>query len=326
MGFYNDYLTPAAKKAIREDILHRFDEPAVQETYAEKCAREYKANNQVLNETVDYTRETIQNKALREQNIAEYNEEFKKALIFECFYNLYKMSKDYADCEYDDSVAETYIHNYINQEGSRKLLKHMHSGSVMLSEMAMLIEDTCEYCYDGENDTDKDDEDKVDLKKFEMSTAKKDKFFEDLGNVADAEDVSQSIVLRVSNAMSEFIADNNAKKEQINNALEDVKNKVTADTPEDVKESFQLVATQQINRIYETSYTNLFGKLVEELCSSIYKNDELRRTFCTENKLNMGKVIAHTKTLYTVLEMFNTAKIETFNECSIKELVESYHM
>ena len=199
----------------------------------------------------------------------------------------------------------------------------MKTASSILSEMALYIEETCKK---GKCD-DEDDFEAIEAeneRKFKIDPETKDEFFDKLDNTIDIDDVSQSIQLRVSNAMSEFINNNAQKKAEIDDTINQIKDKIEGDTSEEVKEAFQLQANRRIEQINNSGTVNLFEKMVENLANSVYTNPDANRRFCENGKINMDKVIQHVKTIYSVLEIFNTTRLETFNADKIQEIVESF--
>ena len=326
---YMDYLKASDRNAIRDRILENFETPTVSKSIVNKEDKENRHTKNVLNETAEWLDKSVYGAIQEKNDNIAHNENLKTALLTECFYKIYEESKDTSVYEYDDNLAKTYISRYISENGASSILNKMKSSSVLLSELAYYVEKACNSSKCKEETEDEYDAIKARdeyIKKYDITPENKDKFFEDLDNSEDVKDVAQSIQLRVSSAMSEFINDNTRKKNEIDNTIEDIKSKITADTTEDMKESLQMRATRRINAIKESGDMNLFGKLVNELCTSIYKNNDLKKSFCEDNKINMTKVIAHVKTLYTVLEVFNTTKVANFGVKGIQEIVESYKM
>lgn len=361
---YIDYLKASDRNAIKNEILQRYDTASkrtvsTQDILTEQNKLEFERNKRSVLEDKNWLDSKRIAESARINEVVQYNESVKAALLKECIMYLYTNSKDKADWEYNDAVAEAFVQNYINDTGATILLNRMKEKSAMLSEMSLFIEKACgkksykddDYDDDDDDDYDEDDDDEDDedddkkckkssckkkkydedddddykkFKKYTIPTSAKDEFFDNLSNTADVDDVSQSVLMRVTNSMAEFINDSNAKKQRIEDTIGEIKSKVNADTTDEVKEALELSIKRRINDIENEGYTNLFGKLVQELCESAYKNDSLKTQFCIENKLDMEKVIQHVKTLYTVLEVLNTSKIENFTEDSIESIVESY--
>ncbi len=331
---YVENLSFEARKKRKEEILERYriaETPVIQEQTTEERNDAY--YTKAISETADFINEQVREKNKTVQETVDFNSNLRTTLITECFMKIFNESMDYSEDQYDSNIARSFISNYIKNEGNSAILNRMKNGSALLSEMAFLIEEVCEAC----SSDDCEEEDKVDIekviadrdkfeKKYRVTPEIKDDFFNKLNNVADVDDVSQSIQLRVGNAMSEFINNTADKKRQIDDTVEDIKSKITADTSEELKEAYQITANRRIDQINNNGYINLFGKLVTNLSESVYKNDDLKREFCENGKTNMDKVIKHVKSLYSVLEIFNTTGLEKFTADKIEEIVDSYTM
>lgn len=324
---YTEYLKAGERKKLQSEMLARFDNGVESANIKPQKTTEDRANDYdktTLNETANMLSER-ETQLIREAAETEKNyDNFINTLITECFMEIFDRSLDYSREEYDTNIARAFISNYIKQEGSINILNKMKNASLMLSEMASLIEETCK----GPSCDKECDEKEAGRRErcFKIEPEKKNEFLSNLKNTVDIDDVSQSIQLRVANAMSSFINDTSAKKAKIDETIEQIKDKVTSDTPDEIKESYQMMANRKIEEINNSGYISLFEKLVENLSESAYKNDDMKRVYCENGKINFDKVIQHVKTLYTVLEIFNTTKLETFNEDKIEEIVSSYAM
>lgn len=327
---YVGLLSASEKRKRKEALLERFEaaDKAELEAIQEKCKTENRKQEKKRKMVTEPAEEVEKEKTKREKEIkenAEFNSNLLNTLLTECFMNLFNRSIDYSEDQYDPNIARSFISNYIKNEGNSVVLNRMKTGSALLSEMAFLIEGTCKSKKCKDDDEDGIDRDKFE-KKYRVAPEVKDEFFSKLDNVIDSEDVTQSIQLRVSNAMSEFINNTAEKKRQIDDTVETIKEKINADTSDELKEAYQINANRRIDQINNTGYVNLFEKLVTNLSESVYRNDELKMKFCEDGKLNMDKVIQHVKSLYSVLEIFNTTKLETFNAEKIEEIVKSYDL
>lgn len=320
---YIDLLSKEEKNRRKNEILSKFDVPTpIQEQKtSEDRNNDYYANER--QEIYKSINENTVNRIKQGQEVSEAYNALYGTLLTECFMELYNRSLDYSEDQYDANVARAFITDYIQKEGVRCILGRMKSASSMLSEMAFYVEEACK------NKADEDDPNAVEErneKKFKIEPEKKDEFFNNLKNTIDIEDVSQTIQLRVSNAMSEFINNNTEKKAEIDETIDQIKEKITADTPDSVKEACQANANRRIDQINNSGTVNLFEKLVENLSKSVYTNEDAKRAFCENGKINMDKLIRHVKSIYSVLEIFNTTKLEIFTPNKIQEIVESYCM
>lgn len=329
---YVELLNESARKQRKQELLERYkiaEDSIIEAQKPEPENRLHRRTTKSLNETAVLLENTRAEKENAARYFTESNNNLMTSLITECFMSIFNKSIDYSEDQYDPNVAKSFIYNYIKNESNTTILSRMKSSSIVLSEMAFLVEGVYESCKtkkceDEEEDSIKHDE--IVEKKYKIEPETKDKFFEDLDNIIDLDDVTQSIQLRVSNAMSEFINHNSDKKRQIDDTIENIKEKINADTSEDVKEAYKMDANRRIDAINNSGYNNLFEKLVTNLSESTYRNDALKRLFCENGKINMDKVIQHVKSLYSVLEIFNTTGLEKFTPEKIENIVEEYTM
>lgn len=318
---YIDYLKVTDRRNLQSEMLSRFDNaeslsnPVMAPTAADK-ETEYTVH--ALAETAEMRNDNYIKAMEESAKRQEASSTFINTLITEAFMELFNRSLDYAVEEYDPNMARAYISNYIKNEGASTILRRMKNGPAILSEMASIIEETCKKSDCSE------DEHAEDAFKIEPET--KNEFLGNLKNLIDIDDVTQSIQLRVADAMSSFINDTSSKKAKIDETIDQIKEKITPETSDELKEAYKMTANQKIEEINNSGYTNLFGKLFENLSESAYKNDELKRAYCENGKLNFDKVVQHVKTLYTVLEMFNTTKLESFTAEKIEEIASSYSL
>ncbi len=320
---YIECLSREERERRKKEILSKFDnkiEPIQeQKTSADRNNDYYNDERRAIYDSIN---ENAMNQAKKNKEIANSYNEMYGTLLTECFMELYNRSLDYSEDQYDANVARAFIADYIQNEGVKCVLGRMKSASALLSEMAFYVEEACKHKKDNDDDTD----DEHIERKFKIEPEKKDEFFKNIKNTIDIDDVSQSIQLRVSNAMSDFINNNAEKKAEINDTISQIKDKITADTSEELKEAYQANANRRIAQINNSGTVNLFERLVENLSKSVYTNQDANRAFCENGKINMDKIIRHVKSLYSVLEIFNTTKLEIFTPNKIQEIVESYCM
>lgn len=317
MGF-TDFLSAAAINARKQELLKKFEDAnAITETKKPAVDRNTEYEIRTLNETAVALDDMKATRIAESKQYADSVARTRTILLTEAFMVLYNKSRDSMDENYDENLARGYISNFIKDEDPRLLLTKMKHSSMILSELAKCVEGaSCDDCSEKEEIARE--------KKLKIDPTTKDKFFEDLNNVIDMEDVGDTIKLRVSDAMADFITSNTAKKAKIEDAIEQVKDKVNSDTTEEVKEAYKMAANRRIDRINKTSRVNMFEKLVQNLSESAYRNQDIRHHFCENGQLNFDKVITHVKTMYTVLEMFNTLGLKNFTADYVSGILESY--
>lgn len=318
---YIDWLNEETRHKRREEVLSKFNEPTPVKEQVTAEDRRNKYYNSVREEARILNEENHLKHIKESKEIAESYNAVYSVLITECFMELFNRSIDNSYDEYDPNVARAFISNYVQEHGPTYILGKMKDTSSMLSEMAFYVEEACK----SDDEECGEDIEERNEKKYKIDPGKKDDFLKNLKNTIDIDDVAQTIQLRVSNAMSEFINSNAEKKAEIDDTIEKIKEKIKPDTSEELKEAYQTNANREIERI-NNSQINLFEKFVDNLSKSVYVNEDAKRAFCENGKINMPKIIQHVKSLYSVLEIFNTTKLEIFTPDKIQEIVESYNM
>lgn len=320
---YTEYLKPGDRKKKQAEMLARFENadqlshPEITKTAAERDA-EYAQS--CLSEITTMLNDSHTKRINESAQVQENYERFVNTLITEAFMSIFNRSMDYAESEYDPNIARAYISNYIKTEGAATVLRKMKTNSAILSDMENVIEETCKKSGCPEDDAEHSED------AFKIEPETKNEFLGNLKNLIDIDDVSQSIQLRVADAMSSFINKTSEKKAKVDETIDQITKKVNPNASDEVKEAYKMTANSRIEEINNSGYTNLFGKLFENLSESAYKNDDMRRVYCENGKLNFDKVVQHVKTVYTVLEMFNTTKLENFTPEKIEEIVSSYSL
>jgi hypothetical protein len=60
------------------------------------------------------------------------------------------------------------------------------------------------------------------------------------------------------------------------------------------------------------------------MAESVMKNENLKKQFTEDGKVNINKVVENCEIMYTLLEMVNTTEMIRVNESYIKELINSF--
>ena len=163
-----------------------------------------------------------------------------------------------------------------------------------------------------------------------MDTTIKDDFFENL-NLEDTGDVSDMISQRVMASIDDFIKSNSNDREKIKEILTDAKEKIDQvkanedkddETKTEIAESYDHIAKRHITNIRNRKQ-NVFNVMVSEMCKNAMKNDDLKREFVTEGKINVPKVVSRVSLMYTFLETVNTMKLADVNEAYLDEVIAS---
>ena len=119
--------------------------------------------------------------------------------------------------DYHQKLVRQLVTNFVNEEGSAKLLNKFKSTSYVMSEMAYIIETTIQSILEKA----KQDE----SKSFKLDKEDKEKFYTKLENI-DVDDAVTKITDRVRTQQQEFVNNNMEEKAALSAALTKTQNKV----------------------------------------------------------------------------------------------------
>ena len=265
--------------------------------------------------------------ARRRKTQDKYNsfiESVKSILLQECIHKVFSEAVDpkvMAE-ENSDVIARNMISSFIQENGVREILSKMRYSSLTNSSLVSLIESTVKKIREGVDMTDPNT--------LVMDTTIKDDFFENL-NLEDTGDVSDMISQRVMASIDDFIKSNSNDREKIKEILTDAKEKIDQvkanedkddETKTEIAESYDHIAKRHITNIRNRKQ-NVFNVMVSEMCKNAMKNDDLKREFVTERKINVPKVVSRVSLMYTFLETVNTMKLADVNEAYLDEVIAS---
>lgn len=225
----------------------------------------------------------------------------------ESFNPLDTYSKDYT------AVRNYLVNSFVKTEGADTLIARFRLASTMLSEYALIIENTYK--------TIVEKADKNDEATYTIDTEVKDEFFDKL-NMATPEGVINTIRTRISDAVEEFINKNAQDKIEIKDILQDVQDRVDNAKNEEVKESYTLQGKRKISAIYNRP-KNLFGSMAYNLSEAAMTNDTLKKEYMVENKLDLDSVMEVCKNMYTFLETVSTIRAKVFTEAEIEDVLKN---
>ena len=251
-------------------------------------------------------------------------ESVRSILLQECIYKVFSEAanpKIMAE-ENSDVIARNMISSFIQENGVREILNRMRDNSLTNSSLVSLIESTVKKIREGIDMTDPNT--------LVMDTTIKDDFFENL-NLEDTGDVSDMISQRVAASIDDFIKSNSNDREKIKEILTDAKEKIDQvkanedkdnETKAEIAESYNHIAKRHITNI-RNHKQNVFNVMVSEMCKNAIKNDDLKREFVTEGKINVPRVVSRDSLMYTFLETVNTMKLADVNEAYLSEVIAS---
>ena len=219
------------------------------------------------------------------------------------------------------AVCSNIIESYIQENGLYNILRKMkNSRNLFLKELAEEIKDTSEELITNASQDENED--------YTINKDTVDKFIKEIDDSEDANDVTNVIRLRVSNAEEDFVNKNERDEENIKTILKDTADRVKnakEDNDNDyssaVEESEMRFASKQIYKIQHESRNSAFDRIARAVAKSSLLSAQESST--ENNRLNMESVMNVTKAIYTVLEMLSATTLEKVDDEYINDTIKS---
>ena len=263
---------------------------------------------QSINKTANAKREFLQN--------------VKNSLLSECIFKLYKDSTVAPLTESDKVIARNLVNKFVLENGAGELLLNFKHKNLLLSEFSRITnkyyQRILEECDDESSDPSKAGK----AREFSIDDKTKEDFFTELEDI-DTEDASKLIKERVSDAVSEFIDNNENQKLEYEDIIKSAQDRIAGTTNESYAESYTNQAKRTINEMRLNAKKNIFHYMVESLCKNTFKNDKLKTKYLNESTLNMDNIVNDSMLIYNMLEMVSTTNMVNVNEEYMRNYVKS---
>ena len=229
--------------------------------------------------------------------------------------------------DYHQKLVRQLVTNFVNEEGSAKLLNKFKSTSYVMSEMAYIIETTIQSILEKA----KQDE----SKSFKLDKEDKEKFYTKLEKV-DVDDAVTKITDRVRTQQQEFVNNNMEEKAALSAALTKTQNKVednkaklaekansekAKESAVKVEESYIAMGKRRATDIRNSRTKNIFECMVYNLSKTAMINESAGQAFIDNSRLNMDKIVEHCETLCTFITALDSLKIINVNEAYIEKML-----
>lgn len=229
--------------------------------------------------------------------------------------------------DYHQKLVRQLVTNFVNEEGSAKLLNKFKSTSYVMSEMAYIIETTIQSILEKA----KQDE----SKSFKLDKEDKEKFYTKLENI-DVDDAVTKITDRVRTQQQEFVNNNMEEKAALSAALTKTQNKVednkaklaekansekAKESAVKVEESYIAIGKRRATDIRNSRTKNIFECMVYNLSKAAMINESAGQAFIDNSRLNMDKIVEHCETLCTFITALDSLKIINVNEAYIEKML-----
>ena len=229
--------------------------------------------------------------------------------------------------DYHQKLVRQLVTNFVNEEGSAKLLNKFKSTSYVMSEMAYIIETTIQSILEKA----KQDE----SKSFKLDKEDKEKFYTKLENI-DVDDAVTKITDRVRTQQQEFVNNNMEEKAALSAALTKTQNKVednkaklaekansekAKESAVKVEESYIAMGKRRATDIRNSRTKNIFECMVYNLSKAAMINESAGQAFIDNSRLNMDKIVEHCETLCTFITALDSLKIINVDEVYIEKML-----
>ena len=229
--------------------------------------------------------------------------------------------------DYHQKLVRQLVTNFVNEEGSAKLLNKFKSTSYVMSEMAYIIETTIQSILEKA----KQDE----SKSFKLDKEDKEKFYTKLEKV-DVDDAVTKITDRVRTQQQEFVNNNMEEKAALSAALTKTQNKVednkaklaekansekAKESAVKVEESYIAMGKRRATDIRNSRTKNIFECMVYNLSKAAMINESAGQAFIDNSRLNMDKIVEHCETLCTFITALDSLKIINVDEAYIEKML-----
>ena len=229
--------------------------------------------------------------------------------------------------EYHQKLVRQLVTNFVNEEGSMKLLRKMKKTSYLMSEMAYAIETTVQSIIETAK------EDKSDSLKLDKED--KEKFYTKLEKV-DADEAVTKIADRVRTQQQEFVNNNMEEKAALSAALskteqkvkdnkdklaEKVNSKKEQEKAAKLEEGYIAEGKRRMSDIRSSRSKNIFECMVYNLSKSAMVNESANSVFVKDSRLDMDKIVEHCETLCTFITALDSVKLIDVNESYIEKML-----
>lgn len=297
---------------LEQEHMRIRDREKIQETLIKQQNKEY----------YDTTKELFD---IQEQAIKNKNDRFKlytnikKTLVYECLNMLLNKSLNSTlESSHYDSIKRNLIVNFIEENGVDNILNSFKGKTYMLSEFYRNINKYVTILTEAKKQCTKEEDNVIDV-----DPDVKNDFFVDMDN-DDTEDVANTIKTRVTTAVNEFIDQNTKDQIEIKEIIQQTQDKVSqlpANTSDTVRESYENISKQKINKIRSSRVKNVLECMITNIATNVIKNETLKESYMINDKLDMDKIVEGATIMYTFLEMLNTAQIKNIDESYIEGIL-----
>ena len=295
------------KQYVRE-VLKERKEQSLKENAI--LVKEEKEKEEKDKEKSEFYEEMVQRQSLP----GKYNkfiESVKEEFLGECIHHVFNESLNIFDRrnEKQEYVKKALVKNFIQEQGVDKLLTRFRRQNALLSEFALIVDNAVKEVVESTNT--------YNINSWTVDTDIKDKFIDNLQN-CNSKEAILTITDRVTDAETDFVNDNMRKKMEIDQILQDKKEKLDAiaDKSEEVKESFAASYDRKVKAIRNRHISSIYQVIAESMTKNALSDEDLRKIYIKEGNLDMDTLLEDTGVMYTFLETLYTTEMVDENYIS----------
>lgn len=229
--------------------------------------------------------------------------------------------------QYHQKLVRQLVTNFVNEEGSMKLLKKFRGTSYIMSEMAYIIETTVESILERA--------DKDNPESFKPDKKDKDKFYDKLSKI-EVGDAVDKITDRVQDQAAEFMNTNMSEKAELAASLsktqkkvednkqklaEKVNSKKEQEKAAKIEEGYIALGKRRATDIRNSKTKNVLEQMVYTLSKAAIVNESAGKVFVDNSRLNMDKIVEHCETICTFVTALDSLKIINVDEAYIEKML-----
>lgn len=229
--------------------------------------------------------------------------------------------------QYHQKLVRQLVTNFVNEEGSMKLLKKFRGTSYIMSEMAYIIETTVESILERA--------DKDNPESFKPDKKDKEKFYDKLSKI-EVGDAVDKITDRVQDQTAEFMNTNMSEKaelaaslsktqQKVENNKQKLVDKVNSKKEQEkaakIEEGYIALGKRRATDIRNSKTKNVLEQMVYTLSKAAIVNESAGKVFVDNSRLNMDKIVEHCETICTFVTALDSLKIINVDEAYIEKML-----
>lgn len=225
------------------------------------------------------------------------------------------------------NVARNMLSSYVREDAGKsiRMINDFKNKTYALSEISRLVEEACKKTMESVDPENPDT--------FAIDPEVEKKFYDDLSDNDNFDDITNAIRMRVIDAEEKMSTDSIQDRLDSDEILRLAAQRVEAakgkgesgEMSEDVAESIAQEAARtanaKINDIATNRNRSVLEQLVRKMGKEAMSDEALHEAYTTDNAINYDKLVEACTCIYTFMEMCNTMGIEDFTSKDIERIV-----